>query len=238
MADEVFRFKEFEVNHGNSSMKVGVDAVLLGAWAGQNSEKILEVGTGCGVISLILAQRFPSAHIKAIDIDEGSVKEAEGNFRQSKWSDRLRVEKEKFPEETIERGEIFDLIVSNPPYFRSGIDNPETRREKARHQGSLSVFSLLENAPVLLHEGGRLSVIIPAEFEEEAIKAGKEKGMQPIRGCRVRNNSRRPVKRVMLEFEFSKKEGLSFKQEELTLFENGEPTNAYLDLCRDFYLKF
>lgn len=216
-------------------MKVGVDAVLLGTWAGLDPIDILEVGEGCGVISLILAQRFPRAKIKGIDIDQNSVEEAEYNFKESPWSERLESKIEKFPEETLAVGKRYDLIVSNPPYFASGITNPLTPREKARHQDSLSAFSLLENADLLLTERGRLSIITPSEFYDKIIERSKLKGYKLLRECRVKDKEGRPEKRVMLEFSFV---GDTGEQEHITLFDKGVPTPQYRKMCKDLYLKF
>lgn len=217
-------------------MKVGVDAVLIGSWAGKNPSKILEVGSGCGVISLMLAQRFPNVTIEAIDIDKASVDECNDNFVHSPWSDRLKVNQKTFPEDVVAMGRRYDLIVSNPPFFKSGIDNPVTPREKARHQNSLSMFSLIKYSQALLTDKGRLAMIFPVEFYDEVLKYAEEEGLCLNRECKVRNNIRRPVKRVMMEFAL---ENAGFvEKQELVMFEDGVPSAAYLNLCRDFYLKF
>lgn len=236
----MFRFKNFAVNHGNSSMKVGVDAVLLGAWVEFDSPKrILDVGCGCGVIAMILAFRYPEASVLAVDIDLPSVKEAQNNFESFPNHSRLKAMQKEFPGDISEIEGKFDIIVSNPPYFNSGIPNPETRREKARHQASLSVFSLIENAPCLLEDEGVLAVIFPTEFFNQVIEFAEMKGMKPVRICKVRNNERRPEKRVMIEFKRKEAdpEG-ECEEKNLVLFKEGQPSETYLELCRDLYLKF
>ena len=237
MEDSEFRFKKFSVNHSRSSMKVGVDAVLLGAWAGKDARKILDVGTGCGVISLILAQRFPEAIIKGVDIDQPSIEEARKNFEKSPWSERLSADLAEFPNDILKNGEKFDLIVSNPPFFRSGIVQPKSQREKARHQDTLSVFSLIENSSFLLEEEGILAFIFPVEFREEVLRIGNTKGFKKIRECTVRDREERKEKRVMIEMMFTDKE-ITELTYQLILFQNGLPTNDYQLLCKDFYLKF
>lgn len=240
MEHDEFRFKHFSALHGRSSMKIGVDAVLLGAWAGKaDAATILDAGTGCGVIALMLKQIHPEAEVLAIDVDEDSVEEAAGNFERSGFSPGLRAKKMSFPTDLKEFGLRFDMIVSNPPYFKSGIENPSTSRERARHQASLSVFSLLESCRSMLNPGGVLAVIIPAVYRDEALEFGRSHGMVPSRECLVRNNPRRPFKRVMMEF--MRKEEIpdsSPEMQSLTLFEDGEPTSGYKQLCKDFYLKF
>ncbi|MCH5227552.1 MAG: methyltransferase [Muribaculaceae bacterium] len=238
MEENTFRFKHFEVRHGESSMKVGVDAVLLGSWAGIEAKKILEVGTGCGVISLVLAQRFPDAIISAIDIDSPSVDEANLNFQFSPWNDRIKAELKMFPDEILSVGKKFDLIVSNPPYFHSGIDSPKTRREKARHQNTLSPFTLIQHASSLLTPNGCLSMIFPFEFYEEVKKEAGLMSLKLYRECFIRDNEKRPEKRVMMEFISDSSEEGKQQSQHLTLFKNGEPTPEYRNLCHDLYLKF
>lgn len=247
-----FCFKQFSVKHLRSSMKVGVDAVLLGCWCAKNfhPKDILDIGTGCGVISLIIAQRFPKAKILGIDIDSSSVKEAQENFDISPWVANLQARQEFFPDETIAQGEKYDLIVSNPPYFRSGIYNPLTPREKARHQSNLSPLSILQNCGEILVPQGRLSMIFPMELLTEVKEQSFNLGFDLMRICYVRDNINRPEKRVILEL--AKKEGEDcrmgnsesvnkkgeIEEEHLVLFSDREPTPSYRTLCKDFYLKF
>lgn len=235
MGKEPFRFKRFNVHHSSSSMKIGVDAVLLGLWAGERAGEMLEVGTGCGVISLILAQRFPQSRITAIDIDKPSIVEASENFQNSEWSDILIAKQECFPEQTLKEGKRYDLILSNPPYFSTGV-NPISSREKARHQAHLSVFSLLENSPALLTEEGVLSMIFPTDYLTELMKKLKRSDLFVKRICFVKDNPRAKEKRVMIEI--SMKDRGNVEPEHLTLFENGIPTEDYKTLGKEFYLKF
>lgn len=236
-----FRFKRFDVSHEKSTMKVGVDAVLLGAWINKdiNAINILDVGTGCGVIALIMAQNFPKATITAIDIDCGSIEEAEFNFKNSIWSDRLNAILQEFPFSLHNKNiRKYDLIVSNPPFFKSGIRSPETKREKARHQAGLSVFSLIENARELLTENGRIAVIFPTDYLIEVEEKIDKEDMRLIRKCLIRNKDTKPYKRVMMEIGFRENSNEVTKIEELTMFHEDKPTLRYTELCRDLYLKF
>ena len=144
-----------------------------------------------------------------------------------------------FPEGVLSEGKKYDLIVSNPPYFKSGIGTPATRRERARHQNSLSVYSLIEHAVSLLNPDGRLAVIFPMEQRDDVIEYAIDNSLTPIRECRFRDNEKRPEKRLMIEFS-PKTDGENKKLETefLTLFENGEPTERYRELCGELYLKF
>lgn len=243
-----FRFKQFEVNHFRSAMKVGVDGVLIGAWcdvAGAGS--ILDVGTGCGLIALMAAQRNSRARVDAIDIDMDSVEEARGNFMESRWKERLRVINISLHELCSDVGkEIvpshgYDLIVSNPPFFNSG-GNPEaSRRMAARHQGELSPLALLELAAGLLSERGMLSMIFPSEQLDEVNTFAKSYGWRLRRLAHVKGHPSAPEKRVMSEYvrEQHPESIMAIAEETIILEERpGEPTPRYCQLCHDFYLKF
>ena len=171
-----FRFHQFEIRQDRSAMKVGTDAILLGAWAGQEMidvTSVLDIGTGTGVIALMMAQRFPPAAITAIDIDHATVAEAAENFRNSPWGDRCRAKvcaAQEFNEGP------FDLIVSNPPWFRDGPRPDDEGRAIARHEVSLSAAELFVCAERKLAANGRLCVVIPFEsgdhFRTEAADSG------------------------------------------------------------------
>lgn len=238
-----FIFKQFSVNHDRSSMKVGVDAVLLGAWAKlENAQNILDIGTGCGVIALICAQRCKSASILAIDIDDPSVEEAEENFRSSPWSDRLKTEKLDFAgmlKSSTSQKSLFDHIISNPPFFNSGLIEHDTPRLKARHQGILSPGVILRESHILLNNGGRLSMIVPAEEYDELIRiADSNPFMHLSRATFVRGRAAKPFKRVLLEFikDHPKKPA---EIDNLTIHcDTTDYTEEYMGLTSEFYLKF
>ena len=238
-----FKFKQFSVSHYRSSMKVGVDGVLIGCWTDvEGSTKILDVGSGCGLITLMMAQRCPEADIIGIDIDEPSCTEALENAKNSPWKDRINIINGDFPDIlNIEYSKGFDLIVSNPPYFDSGISNIATSRERARHQGSLSPFSLLASSVALLTPSGTLAMIVPTEFTSSLEEEANKLGYILKRKCFVRGHAEAPYKRVLLQW-ILKNDVLYLdetKIEHLTLeSERGKPTDEYRQLCKDFYLKF
>lgn len=137
MASPNFRFKLFTVWHDHCAMKVGTDGVLLGAWAQQkHARTILDIGTGSGLIALMLAQRFQEAEITGIDIDPSAAKQASDNFRLSPWSHRMHARCIDLHTFSLEDGH-FDLIVSNPPYFSASLKNPNQQRATARHVAQL-----------------------------------------------------------------------------------------------------
>ncbi|MCM1152781.1 MAG: methyltransferase [Muribaculum sp.] len=239
-----FRFKHFSVSHCRSALKVGVDGVLVGAWADVGSAvRILDVGTGCGLIALMAAQRNPKAVIDAIDIDIASCEEAEENFFNSPWSDRLRVINLNFcNRHSSGLRKSYDLIITNPPFFSSGVQTLETSRQAARHQASLPLEILINHSAELLDEAGRLALILPQSRTEEALRLALNAGLGVERECRVRGNERKEYKRVMLQFRkaMNVTDKIAVMEDSnLTLNElSGDPTQAYLNLCADFYLKF
>lgn len=235
-----FRFKQFEVSHSRSSMKVGVDAVVLGAWADiEGCADILEVGCGCGVISLMCAQRNREARIVAIDIDGPSVEEAGGNFAASPWGERLGARLEDFNELV---GVEYDYIISNPPYFESGVSELDSARLIARHQAQLSPRILLRSGYGLLRGGGRIGIVVPADQKDNLIEAASERGLNLRRVLIMRGRPELPEKRAFLEFEKfvgaqSIRAGVEF--EDLCVSDSdGNYSLRYIELCKDFYLKF
>lgn len=264
MSKELFRFKQFECRHAQSSMKIGVDAVLIGAWVDVvNRQKILDVGTGCGVIAMMCAQRNSNASIVGIDIDEKSIGEAKLNFLNSPWSNRLSAVNKNYI--SILDDEKFDLIISNPPYFDSGVNEPDTPRLRARHKDVLSPENLLKYGNRHLSENGIIAMIIPYEQGTMLIDYALKCGFILRRGIVVKGREELPPKRILLEFNkdtggTSKEDELQIKLRatqavnnhisddikhlisglEILILEEkiGIPTHQYKMLCKDFYLKF
>lgn len=246
--DGIFYFKKFAVSHSRSSMKVGVDGVLIGAWANPEGGRILDVGCGSGLISLMMAQRNHYAEIIGIDIDEPSVGEANQNFAVSPWKDRLRCFLLSFDElesTDLFPGKGFDLIVSNPPFFDSGMKVLDSSRKVARHKGSLSPEILINKAAWLLNPGGRLAMVVPAQYSKSLLLAAKKSYLLPKRITSVKYHDTSTVKRVLLEFILQRDFSLSkmnlpdFEENSLTMFNaDGTPTIDYRNLCHSFYLKF
>lgn len=242
-----FIFKKFKVSHHRSSIKVGFDAVTLGAWTElpcDNSDegtRILDVGCGCGIISLMLAQRFPNAEIVGIDIDLSSIEECRENFSNSGWSDRLRSEEGDFiafAKSCISKGVKFDCIVSNPPFFAAGLESPDTPRLKARHQSILNPSILVETAKDILTEGGVISLIIPTEQVKELLEYCNSCKLSLKRITVIKDRMVSVSKRTLLELTNTLKEVEPLQEILIVRDKEGEYSPEYKELCKDFFLKF
>ena len=199
----MFRFKQFSVRQEVSAMKVGTDGVLLGAWATVSPEDrlALDVGTGTGVIALMLAQRSAGLEIIGIDIDEAAAGEAASNFAASPWASHLAarpVSLQTFISEWEQQP--FDLIVSNPPFFSASLKAPDAQRRTARHNDTLPLVELLAAARRLLSPSGRLSVIYPPEEARAFVMESESAGLYLSRLTRVISVAGQPPKRHLMEF--------------------------------------
>ena len=233
--EHLFRFKQFTIQHQRSSMKVGTDAVLLGAWCElDGARRVLDVGTGCGVIALMVAQRTTEADIWAIDIDSASVDEARENFLHSPWSDRLQVRQEDF--NNLADADGFDLIVTNPPYYNEDVLPPDAVRSAARHTHSLSFDQLMRGAARLLKSDGSIALITPVEARDAVTSAATFAGLNLSRLTTVHSSEGKPPKRLLWQW---RKQRCVIQRDTLTLHQKGGiPTPQYRELCQDFYLHF
>jgi tRNA1Val (adenine37-N6)-methyltransferase len=243
MSNPYFSFKQFTVRHDRCAMKVGTDGVLLGAWTEvTNAHHILDIGTGTGLIALMLAQRTASssvegpsvtgASILAVDIDEAAVGQALENVAASPWASRIRVERQDVCQ--MEAGELFDLIVSNPPYYNS-LKCPDAQRHTARHTDSLSFNELAAAVDRMLAPDGRFAVVIPTDAVPQFLAATAEHDLFPCRHTLVRTKQGVPAKRSLLEF---LRRVTHYEVEELLLEDApGQRSAQYKALAGEFYLK-
>ena len=235
-----FQFKEFTVQQDKTAMKIGTDGVLLGAWCSVDNypDAVLDIGSGTGIISLMLAQRSDAMTIDAVEIDENAYEQTVENFEQSDWADRLYCYNATFSEfatEIEEEEERYDLIVSNPPFYTDDFKSEDSARNKARFTTSLSFKDLIFGVSKILSLNGIFSVIIHFKEEEIFIKLAKENKLFLNRVCRVQGNKSSEIKRSLLEFSFHQKE---LKEEQLTIeISRHQYTKEYIELTKDFYLK-
>ena len=234
----VFRFKHFNVTNERSAMKVNTDGVLLGAamMIMPQDGRMLDIGTGTGTIALMAAQRSGgSAQIDAIDIDEPSATEAAMNFRQSPWADKLRAYNLPLDQFAAETSEKYDLIFSNPPYFEDSLTAPDERKSTARHTSDgLSYRDIFEFAKERLTEEGRVSFVLPADQEVALCRYGRMCGLHLFRILRIRTVPRKVPSRIIAEFSRNRVEAP--EDTVLTIQNEGQYTQEYLSLTKDFYL--
>jgi tRNA1Val (adenine37-N6)-methyltransferase len=212
-------------------MKVGTDGVLLGAWANvENAEKILDIGTGSGLIALMLAQRSP-AFVEAIDIDENACKQAKINFGNAPFKERLNVAKCAFQE--FSASCKYDLLVSNPPYFSNSLKSPDKGRTFARHNDSLTLDELMKKSASLLNPHGKLALILPFESLENVNILSSENQLFICRKTTVSASPDHSPKRVLMEFSptpAARQESVLFIEKAPRIF-----SEEYIALTKDFY---
>jgi len=232
-----FRFRKFEISDNRSTMKVGTDAVLLGAWTDvTNARNALDIGTGCGIIAVMLAQRSPTLQIEGIDIDGDSVEQARENAAATPWHSRLRFIKGPVQGFSPPPGGPYDLIVSNPPFFTRSLKSVSDRKNRTRHDLSLGHGTLIGSTVKLLAAGGILSVILPVEAGDNFISGARKKGLNLSRLCRVYPRKGKRSRRIMLELV----KDVTIEEPEITFLEimdeKGEYTEQYRKLTNEFYL--
>lgn len=233
-----FKFKKFTVAHDEASMKVGTDGVLLGAWANCSATKqILDIGTGCGLIALMLAQRTAgSAIIDAIDIHSNSVKIAKENFANSPWSSSLHAFEVAIQD--FMNDDKYDLIVSNPPFFIDAQKAPLQSRSNARHTDTLSQEALLESVGHLLSPNGKLAVILPVDEGELFAALAMGSGLKLTKITEVLPNPDKSPVRLLMEFQFQSQSTMEHDQLIIELDQRHQYSDEYRNLTKEFYLFF
>ena len=236
--ETVFRFKQFAIANSRSAMKVGTDGVLLGAWSepmsGDALVRVLDIGTGTGLIALMIAQRYPSTTIDAVEIDSVAAEEAAMNVAASPWSERVKVFCSDIAE--FDAGKKYEMIVSNPPFFTNGVVSDDNSRAIARHASTLTFGMLMTNVARLLADNGVFAMISPAEsldaLETEACVAG----LYLCRRCNVFTKPGKPCRRILTLW---KKEIGAVDEDNLFIHTaDGAYSEEYTRLTGDFYLKF
>lgn len=238
MANSYFQFKQFKITQDRCAMKVGTDGVLLGAWAPLKKEacKVLDIGTGTGLVALMLAQRCRSALVEAIDIDESAVDQARENVADSPWPERVNVWQMDIKNVPHAWKEKFDCIVSNPPYFVDSLKCPDVSRMLARHTAELDFPLLAQSASFLLKEGGVFSVILPADAYVSFVASCLHEGLHLQRILWVHTKPDIPAKRVLMAFV---KQAVERTEQEHLIVEISRHvySSEYVSLLKDFYLK-
>lgn len=233
-----FHFKQFLIHHDQCAMKVGTDGVLLGAWANVlEDEHVLDIGTGSGLISIMLAQRNATAHITGIEIDESAARQALSNASLSPWKERLEMLHFSFQDFISMTEKKFNHIVSNPPFFQEGTNTSSKERNMARQTVSLTFEEIISGANQLLLENGKLSIILPVAESRLFYKIAIQYGFNLNRKLNVKSKKEKNIERILMEF--SKKEKIPLKEKTLIIQheKRNDWTDSYIELTGDFYLK-
>lgn len=217
-------------------MKVGTDGTLLGAWANapEGASRILDIGTGTGLVALMMAQRFPESQVLGIDIDPEATIQAQQNAAASPFAERVKIA-EGDATKIIDK-EQFDAIVCNPPYFVDSLTCPQDQRTLARHAVSLTYESLMQTAKKLLKNDGRFSIVIPTENNDDVESAATFAGLFITRTCLIKTTPTKLPKRQLMEFRKQRSDEIDFKEEILEMFPN-QRSVWYRELTKDFYIK-
>jgi tRNA1Val (adenine37-N6)-methyltransferase len=233
-----FEFKQFRINQSNCAMKVGTDGVLLGAWAPipPTATQILDIGTGSGLLALMLAQRT-HAQIQAVEIDIQAAQQAKENFLLSPWKEQLQITNtdfQSFAKKTLQK---YDVIVSNPPYFRNSLQAPDTTRSLARHSDTLTLDDLVEGVIKLLQPWGNFCVILPLQEGSLLCDIAYKRGLFCTHSTNIYPTPTAAPKRVLLSFSFHQThqltDHLTIETEERHIY-----TDEYKNLTKAYYLHF
>jgi tRNA1Val (adenine37-N6)-methyltransferase len=231
MANDYFKFKQFTIWQDKCAMKVGTDGTLLGAWA-HGGKRILDIGTGTGLIAIMMAQRFPEAQVTGVDIDASAVEQARENVRQSPFSDRINIVEADICQYTGQ----YDCIVSNPPFFENSLVCPDSQRSIARHDTGLSYARLFKTVKSLLTDDGCFSLVVPFDYKNKIFEEAALNGFFLHREWSVQTTPRKQPKRLLLTFALHGTESIDAG---VGLIEDapGLRSSWYAKLTSSFYIR-
>jgi len=235
MSSNSFVFKQFEIKQDKCAMKVGTDAVLLGAWAdATQAKRVLDIGTGTGILALMIAQKS-EAQICAIDIDIDSYQQAIENIHYSLWKDRIQIFHSSIQEFSKTINEQFDLIITNPPYFTDAYKAKEISRNNARHTDELPFEILIECVCKLLQPQGVFYIILPFAEAQIFKNMAKQNNLCLVESMRIKTKADKEPKRLLMKYSFEQK----IQEETEIVIENDDRhhyTKEYIELTKDYYL--
>ncbi|MDD2475311.1 MAG: methyltransferase [Dysgonamonadaceae bacterium] len=237
MSNIFFKFKQFTLFQDQCAMKVGTDGVLLGAWVNvEDCAKILDIGTGTGLIALMLAQRNADAHIDAIDIDEQCVQQAQLNVANSPFIRQIEIQHTAFQHFSNATNNKYDLIVSNPPYFQNALKSPDKSRNFARHDNTLSFSDIMAQASLLLNPKGRLAFILPHNCYQQILDEAAKVNLVVHRITNVFPLQKKPPKRILVEL-LKDVHAFNYIKNDLVIeLSRHQYTPEFIALTDDFYL--
>jgi len=237
MSKSFFQFKQFGIHQDRCAMKVGTDGVILCALAiADKAAQMLEIGVGTGVVSLMMAQRYPKLDITGVEIDQETWEQAFENSKKSPWADRIQFFHIDFKQFAQKSGRKFDLVISNPPYFSGSLPSPDAKRNVALHQSSLNFEALLGGTIEVLTDEGELYVILPPVEMDYFKDLAYQRALFLKKEFIIRDKPNKPILRKLANF--SCKEGFLGAEELIIKNENGKYSEAYAALLKDFLLIF
>ena len=232
-----FNFKKFSIHQNNAAMKIGTDGILIGAWVNVSDKfKALDIGSGTGIISIMLCQRNLNLELDSIEISHSAIMDAKINIKNCNWSNRIKLFHQDLKEFLPDCS--YDLIVSNPPYFKKSLKPSNSERLKARHQNDLKLEDIIKFSKENLTKDGMLNIIIPYDQKKETKEFAKKNGLTSIRECSVYPKPNKSPHRILIEF--SKTENKKIKKESLVIEKYGRHNYSedYKKLTREFYTIF
>lgn len=237
MTKRPFKFKQFNIHQDQCAMKIGTDAVLLGAWADLSSNpfSILDIGSGTGILALMLAQRSAAEVIEAIEIDAQAYEQCVNNFELSPWRDRLFCYHASLLEFTEEIEDTYDLIICNPPFYSDTFKTANDQRDLARFEDAMPFEHLIKGVSKLLSKEGTFNVIVPSKEESRFISLATTVHLHPSNILRIKGNPNSEIIRSMIAFSFEKKSTII--DELIIETKRHQYTEDYIALTKDFYLK-
>lgn len=235
MSNAWFQFKKFRIAQDKCAMKVTTDACIQGAWTpvGQHVRRVLDIGTGTGLLSLMLAQRLPQAHIEGVEVEAAAAQQATENVSDSPWHDRIRVVQLDIAEHAPDY--TYDLIICNPPFFTNSLLNPDTNKSLARHDNSMSKQMLVASVLRLLSVEGHFSILLPTQEHKLFAEIAAEQGLKCVATLEVRHRPNASVKRIISIW--NKDASSTVSSEVLTIQnDDGSYTEQFRELLKAFYL--
>ena len=239
MRNSSFSFKQFAIAQDKCAMKVGTDNILLGAWANiSDNSQVLDIGTGTGLLALMMAQRSQLSNIDAVEIDDDAYGQAKANIEKSPWGDRINIFHAPIQDFANNFSKQYDLIISNPPFFEKASKSSQKSRNLARHSDSLSQADILQIALQLMKPNGRLAVIYPTDLADNFLNKAKDFHLFCDRKTYVKPTPKTDIKRILLELSSTLSSIQGQTQETILVVEESKHiyTQDYINLVQDFYL--
>lgn len=235
MSNTYFQFKQFRIDQNNCAMKVCTDSCILGAYAKANdAQNILDIGTGTGLLSLMVAQRT-HAIIEAVEVEEHAYSQAKNNFSASLWADRLSIYHNSIQRFSLERNAKYDTIICNPPFFTNQLKSTEVKKNIALHSEALTFKELIEAVSKLLEENGHFISLLPA-YEFDLLKnEAANYNLYPISILKIKDKKQLPVIRIISTFSTNKQETI-LEDELIIKYQEGKYTEQFQELLKDYYL--